>query len=166
MEMVLDHYSVKLRRVNQLALRGKCPLPTHTSETSEKSFSVQTQKNIWRASQLHVPPLDRGRRAATCSTSWPSWRAVRSARRPSKSAAGLFPHRRRRRNHARLKRIGEKPSGKLVAGKKEGSDRTNKTSVVQAQKYRLFSSVLETPGDHGKRRLESLVLGSFPVGDR
>jgi DNA primase len=47
MQAVLDHYKIRLRRVNQTALRGKCPLPTHSSETSKESFGVQTVKNIW-----------------------------------------------------------------------------------------------------------------------
>jgi len=47
MEMVLGHYGINFRRVNQTGLRGKCPLPTHTSDKSLESFSVQLQKNIW-----------------------------------------------------------------------------------------------------------------------
>ena len=47
MEMVLGHYGINLRRVNNTGLRGKCPLPTHTSEKSIESFSVQLEKNIW-----------------------------------------------------------------------------------------------------------------------
>jgi len=47
MEAVLDHYRISLRRVNQNALRGTCPLPTHTSDKSNMSFAVQTTKNIW-----------------------------------------------------------------------------------------------------------------------
>ena len=47
MTTVLGHYGHSLRRVNQSSLRGKCPLPTHASEESKESFSVQTEKNIW-----------------------------------------------------------------------------------------------------------------------
>ena len=47
MEMVLGRYDIQLRRVNHHSIRGQCPLPTHTSETSESSFSAQTQKNMW-----------------------------------------------------------------------------------------------------------------------
>lgn len=47
MEMVLGHYGIHLHRSNQTALRGKCPLPTHTSKESSDSFGVQTAKNIW-----------------------------------------------------------------------------------------------------------------------
>jgi DNA primase len=46
-EAVLGRYNVRLRRVNQHSLRGACPLPTHSSETSKESFSVHTEKNIW-----------------------------------------------------------------------------------------------------------------------
>lgn len=43
---VLDRYGVKLKRVNATSLRGKCPLPSHTSETNN-SFGVDTKKNAW-----------------------------------------------------------------------------------------------------------------------
>src|SRR5207253_7272282 len=44
MEMVLDRYGVAVRRVNKTYLRGKCPLPTHNSDTSKESFGVSTEK--------------------------------------------------------------------------------------------------------------------------
>ena len=47
MQTILDHYNVRLHRANQHSLRGKCPLPTHSSEKSAESFSVQIEKNIW-----------------------------------------------------------------------------------------------------------------------
>jgi len=46
-ESVLDHYGIRLRRINQNSLRGKCPLPTHSSKESKESFCVNTAKNIW-----------------------------------------------------------------------------------------------------------------------
>lgn len=33
MEMVLEHYSIELRKVNATNLRGACPLPTHVGDT-------------------------------------------------------------------------------------------------------------------------------------
>jgi len=47
MQTILDHYNIRLHRANQTSLRGKCPLPTHSSEKSNESFGVQTEKNIW-----------------------------------------------------------------------------------------------------------------------
>ena len=47
MEMVLAHYGVKVRRVNATYLRGKCPLPSHSSKDSKESFGVQAAKNAW-----------------------------------------------------------------------------------------------------------------------
>jgi DNA primase len=47
MEAVLDHYNIRLRRVNQNSLRGLCPLPTHTSEKSKESFGIHVSKKIW-----------------------------------------------------------------------------------------------------------------------
>ena len=46
MEMVLEHYSIELRKVNATNLRGACPLPTHAGD-SETSFGVNTEKNAW-----------------------------------------------------------------------------------------------------------------------
>jgi DNA primase len=47
MEQMLAHYRVSLRRVSSSSLRGKCPLPTHSSKESKESFAVDTAKNIW-----------------------------------------------------------------------------------------------------------------------
>lgn len=46
-ERVLTGYRVPLKRVGGHQLRGPCPLPTHGSERSRKSFSVDTAKNVW-----------------------------------------------------------------------------------------------------------------------
>jgi DNA primase len=46
-EQVLAHYNIQLRRVNQNSLRGKCPLPTHSSEQSAESFVVEKHRNVW-----------------------------------------------------------------------------------------------------------------------
>jgi DNA primase len=47
MEAALAHYSIKVYRANKDHVRGKCPLPTHTSPTSKLSFVVNTTKNVW-----------------------------------------------------------------------------------------------------------------------
>jgi DNA primase len=46
LERVIDHYGVELRRINPATLRGKCPLPSHTSK-SAYSFIVNRQRNLW-----------------------------------------------------------------------------------------------------------------------
>jgi DNA primase len=46
-EQVLTSYHVSLERVGLDQLRGRCPLPTHSSERSRESFSVDTAKNVW-----------------------------------------------------------------------------------------------------------------------
>jgi len=46
-EQVLTSYRVSLKRVGLHQLRGRCPLPTHASERSRESFSVDTAKNVW-----------------------------------------------------------------------------------------------------------------------
>jgi DNA primase len=47
METVLAHYDVRLRRVGADEFRGKCPLPTHSSSSSNDSFSVNFSRNAW-----------------------------------------------------------------------------------------------------------------------
>jgi DNA primase len=47
METVLCHYDVRLRRVGADRFRGKCPLPTHSSTSSNDSFSVSFTRNVW-----------------------------------------------------------------------------------------------------------------------
>lgn len=62
-EAVLKHYEIrKLRPVNQHTLRGHCPLPTHSSESSKESFSVQTNKNIWACQSNSCAATRQGKR--------------------------------------------------------------------------------------------------------
>jgi len=44
---VLARYGVKLRRVGPHTLCGACPLPTHTSQQSRQSFSVNLSLQVW-----------------------------------------------------------------------------------------------------------------------
>jgi DNA primase len=46
-QQVLDRYGVHLRQVGRQELRGRCPLPTHTSQNSTDSFSVNVDLNAW-----------------------------------------------------------------------------------------------------------------------
>jgi hypothetical protein len=46
MESLLEHYRVPVRRTDPRTLRGKCPLPGHTSKDAY-SFIVDTAKNVW-----------------------------------------------------------------------------------------------------------------------
>jgi DNA primase len=46
-EMVLAHYNIRLRKVNEVSLRGQCPLPTHDSQKGSPSFAVNLSKNAW-----------------------------------------------------------------------------------------------------------------------
>jgi len=46
LEMVIAHYGIELRRVNAASLRGKCPLPTHGSDTSRASFTATLTKGV------------------------------------------------------------------------------------------------------------------------
>ena len=47
MEMALASYGIRLHRLNRAYLRGRCPLPAHTSKNSRHSFIVNTEKNAW-----------------------------------------------------------------------------------------------------------------------
>jgi hypothetical protein len=46
-EQVIGHYGVRLRRITATDLRGRCPLPSHTSSRSRDSFSVNLAPNVW-----------------------------------------------------------------------------------------------------------------------
>jgi DNA primase len=46
-EQVVAQYGVHLRRVGATELRGRCPLPTHSSSRSRDSFSVNVERNVW-----------------------------------------------------------------------------------------------------------------------
>lgn len=44
---VIRRYGVELRASGPQCLRGRCPLPSHSSRDSADSFSINTAKNIW-----------------------------------------------------------------------------------------------------------------------
>jgi DNA primase len=44
LEMAIEHYGIRLRRVNAATLRGRCPLPTHRSDQSNESFTAALNK--------------------------------------------------------------------------------------------------------------------------
>jgi DNA primase len=46
LRMAIDHYGIQLRHVNATTLRGKCPLPTHSSKESKESFTATLTKGI------------------------------------------------------------------------------------------------------------------------
>src|SRR5665213_717263 len=46
LQMAIEHYGIPLRRTNANTLRGKCPLPTHGSETSNESFTATLNKGV------------------------------------------------------------------------------------------------------------------------
>jgi CHC2 zinc finger len=60
-EQVLTSYHVPLERVGLDQLRGPCPLPTHSSEQSRKSFSVDTAKNVWACHSASCSEVRQGR---------------------------------------------------------------------------------------------------------
>jgi DNA primase len=62
MERVLKHYGVEMQRVNKTYLRGRCPLPAHASDSSRKSFGVQTAKNAWACHSQPCVKARAGRR--------------------------------------------------------------------------------------------------------
>jgi DNA primase len=58
---VLEHYGVRLKRVHDHYLRGRCPLPTHSSEQSRESFAVHTCKNVWACQSASCRKARQGR---------------------------------------------------------------------------------------------------------
>ena len=47
MEMALASYGIQLHRLDRDYLRGRCPLPMHSSKSSRQSFIVNTGRNAW-----------------------------------------------------------------------------------------------------------------------
>src|SRR5580658_4653741 len=62
MQQVLDHYGIRLRKVNATYLRGRCPLPTHSSQGSDNSFGVDLQKQVWACQSDSCAKARAGRR--------------------------------------------------------------------------------------------------------
>src|SRR5262245_32009841 len=60
-EQVLGSYGLELQRVGRHQLRGPCPLPTHDSQRSRLSFSVDTVKNVWACHSASCCKLRQGR---------------------------------------------------------------------------------------------------------
>ena len=60
-EQVLASYRVELKRVGHNQLRGHCPLPTHGSERSRQSFSVDPTKNVWACHSMSCCEVRQGR---------------------------------------------------------------------------------------------------------
>jgi len=60
-EQVLASYRVELKRAGHNQLRGPCPLPTHGSERSQQSFSVDTAKKVWACHSASCCEVRRGR---------------------------------------------------------------------------------------------------------
>jgi DNA primase len=46
LQMVIEHYRVPLRHAGPNTLRGKCPLPTHSSKNSTESFTATLSKGV------------------------------------------------------------------------------------------------------------------------
>jgi len=61
LKMVLDHYGVKLRPSGKNTLRGKCPLPTHSSKDSRESFIATLDKGTGGAWSCHSRSCAAGR---------------------------------------------------------------------------------------------------------
>jgi DNA primase len=58
---VLSHYGIKLRPAGPNQLRGRCPLPTHTSKQSADSFSVNLARRAWSCQSLSCTEARGGR---------------------------------------------------------------------------------------------------------
>jgi DNA primase len=60
-EQVLARYGVQLRRIGTTELRGRCPLPTHSSSRSRDSFAVNIARNVWSCRSLSCMQARGGR---------------------------------------------------------------------------------------------------------
>jgi hypothetical protein len=70
-EEVLTHYGVHLRRITATDLRGRCPLPTHTSSRSRDSFAVNTSRTSGPAAHSRACTRAVDALAAMSSILWP-----------------------------------------------------------------------------------------------
>ena len=74
-EQVLEHYGIALKPSGPNVLRGACPLPTHSSDSSEMSFMADRRKNVWVChSQSCVGARQGANRRATFSILSVSWK--------------------------------------------------------------------------------------------
>ena len=53
LQMAIEHYGVRLRRMGSHILRGKCPLPSHSSKESKESFIATLNKGTGGAWSCH-----------------------------------------------------------------------------------------------------------------
>ena len=60
-EQTMAHYGIHLRRVGATELRGRCPLPTHSSSRSRDSFAVNIARNVWSCRSLSCMQTRGGR---------------------------------------------------------------------------------------------------------
>ena len=79
-EQVLTSYRVALKHVGLHQLRGRCPLPTHGSERSQESFSVDTAKNVWACHSASCCEARQGRAGSNVWIWWRGWRGARFGR--------------------------------------------------------------------------------------
>ncbi len=47
MEMILAHYGIDLRKVNQTSFRGNCPLPTHSDKATGHDLEGYQSDEVW-----------------------------------------------------------------------------------------------------------------------
>ena len=76
-EQVLASYHVELKHVGHNQLRGRCPLPTHGSERSRQSFSVDTAKKVWACHSTSCCEVRQGRVGGNVLDWWHCWRGAR-----------------------------------------------------------------------------------------
>jgi hypothetical protein len=154
--MAIEHYGIPLRRVNANTLRGKCPLPSHGSETSKESFTATLTKGIggaW-ACQSQSCIKSRGRVGGNvldfvsamerCSVRDAAiklqlWFLVPVAGNGAGSGgkeprANIF--------------AGKEPEHELVSKKESDGGPFEQTAYVQSSKHRSLSFVPEREGTH------------------
>lgn len=60
-EQVLAQYGAHVRRLGATELRGRCPLPMHSSSRSRDSFAVNITRNVWSCRSLSCMQARGGR---------------------------------------------------------------------------------------------------------
>jgi hypothetical protein len=86
---VIHHYGVSLQAIGPGCLRGRCPLPTHSSKDSALSFSINTARNVWTCHSQSCVGMRGGAIGGNVLDSSPRWRDARSDPQPCGSNNGL-----------------------------------------------------------------------------
>jgi DNA primase len=161
LEMVLAHYRISLRKVNQSSLRGTCPLPSHSSSKSGESFGANLIKNIWACQSHSCIEARQGRKGGGVIEFVAAMEnvSIREAALQLQNWFGVTST----PAHPRAPNRREEEKSKLVAEEKRGSEVPESNRVLDFS-LRGIDSSHEYLATHGitKETAEHFEVGYFP----